>query len=118
MPKPTDITYHRESRLLDLTFDDAYSCSLSAEYLRTFSPSAEVQGHGPGQGVLQYGKQDVMIQAIERVGNYALLFKFDDNHDTGIFSWEYLHRLGKNADANWADYLQRLEAAGKKRNMD
>ncbi|MDQ7074485.1 MAG: DUF971 domain-containing protein [Gammaproteobacteria bacterium] len=118
MPKPTDITYHSTSRMLDLTFDDGYSCSLSAEYLRVFSPSAEVQGHGPGQGVLQYGKQDVMIKGIEPVGNYALLFRFDDNHETGIFSWEYLHRLGENADANWEDYLQRLAADGKKRDMN
>ncbi|MDQ7017153.1 MAG: DUF971 domain-containing protein [Gammaproteobacteria bacterium] len=118
MPKPTDITYHSTSRMLDLIFDDGYSCSLSAEYLRVFSPSAEVQGHGPGQGVLQYGKQDVMIKGIEPVGNYALLFRFDDNHETGIFSWEYLYRLGENADTNWEDYLQRLAADGKKRDMN
>ena len=115
MPKPTDIKLHQASRVLEITFEDGKTFNLPVEYLRVFSPSAEVQGHGPGQEVLQIGKQNVNITKIEMVGNYAIQPSFDDNHDTGIFSWETLYDLGENYDANWANYLQRLKDAGKER---
>lgn len=115
MPKPTDIKLHQSSRVLEVTFDDGKTFNLPVEYLRVHSPSAEVQGHGPGQEVLQVGKQNVNITKIEMVGNYAIQPSFDDNHDTGIFSWETLYNLGENYDENWANYLQRLKDAGKER---
>ena len=115
MPKPTDIKLHQASRVLEVTFDDGKTFNLPVEYLRVHSPSAEVQGHGPGQEVLQVGKQNVNITKIEMVGNYAIQPSFDDNHDTGIFSWETLYDLGTNYDENWANYLQRLKDAGKER---
>jgi DUF971 family protein len=115
MPKPTDIKLHQSSRVLEVTFDDGKTFNLPVEYLRVNSPSAEVQGHGPGQEVLQVGKQNVNITKIEMVGNYAIQPSFDDNHDTGIFSWETLYNLGENYDENWANYLQRLKDAGKER---
>lgn len=111
-PRPTDIRLHGKSRVLELTFDDGYTCSLSCEYLRVHSPSAEVQGHGPGQEVLQVGKRDVGITAVEPVGNYALKLVFDDGHDSGLFTWDYLYALGRRREANWAAYLERLRAAG------
>ena len=95
-PKPTDINLHQASRVLEITFNDGSRFELPVEYLRVYSPSAEVQGHGPGQGVLQIGKQDVNIEKIEQVGNYAVQLSFDDNHDTGIYSWDTLYNLGKN----------------------
>jgi len=115
MPKPTDIKLHQNSRILEVAFDDGKTFNLSVEYLRVNSPSAEVQGHGPGQEVLQIGKQNVNITKIEMVGNYAIQPSFDDNHDTGIFSWETLYNLGENYEENWANYLQRLKDAGKER---
>ena len=118
MPRPTDIKLHQRSRVLELHFDDGFSCNLTCEYLRVFSPSAEVRGHGPGQEVLQIGKEDVNITGIEQMGNYAIKLSFDDNHDSGIYSWETLYELGQNYDTNWADYLERLEAAGVSRRND
>lgn len=115
MPRPTDIRLHQKSRLLELQFDDGFECSLSCEYLRVHSPSAEVQGHGPGQEVLQHGKQDVGITALTPSGNYALKIHFDDGHDSGLFTWDYLYSLGRNQERNWQHYLERLTAAGKSR---
>ena len=110
--KPTQINLHKLSRILELSFEDGSTFKLPLEYLRVYSPSAEVQGHGPGQEVLQIGKQDVNIEKIEQVGNYAIQLFFDDNHDTGIFSWEVLYKLGKEHNALWPQYLERLKAAG------
>ncbi|HSJ98871.1 MAG TPA: DUF971 domain-containing protein [Myxococcota bacterium] len=114
-PRPTEINLHRQSRLLDIAFDDGARFTLPCEYLRAFSPSAEVRGHGPGQEVLQVGKRDVNVDAIEPVGMYAVKLAFSDGHDTGIYSWEYLYDLGVKHDANWKGYLARLEQAGKSR---
>ena len=113
---PTKIQLHQKSRILEIQFDDGQHFELSCEYLRTHSPSAEVQGHGPGQEVLQIGKEDVNITAINPVGNYAVQLVFDDNHDTGIYSWDHLYNLGKNKEANWHRYLERLKEAGHERN--
>jgi DUF971 family protein len=110
-PRPTDIKLRTTSRLLDVAFDDGSRFELSFEYLRVFSPSAEVKGHGGGEGVLQIGKQNVGITAVEPVGNYALRLVFDDGHDTGLYSWTLLHDLGKNAQANWTRYLERCAQA-------
>lgn len=117
-PKPTDIKLHQASRVLEVSFDDGYTAELSCEYLRVFSPSAEVRGHAPGEGVLQFGKKDVNITDIRPVGNYAVVLVFDDNHDSGIFSWEYLYNLGKDYESNWQQYLADLEKEGKKRSPD
>lgn len=114
MPTPTTIKLHKKSKVLEVVFDQQQFL-LSAEYLRVFSPSAEVKGHGPGQEVLQHGKQYVGITHIESAGNYAIKILFDDGHDSGIFSWEYLYQLGTNFDHNWDDYLRRLSAAGQTR---
>ena len=113
--KPTEINLHKISRVLELSFEDGSSFKLPIEYLRVYSPSAEVQGHGPGQEVLQIGKEDVTITRVDPVGNYAIQPHFDDGHDTGINSWETLYDMGRNRDAYWADYLARLEAAGHQR---
>ena len=110
--KPTEINFHKVSRILELTFSDGAHFQLPAEYLRVYSPSAEVQGHGPGQEVLQIGKEDVNISRLEPVGHYAISLVFDDNHDTGIYSWEYLYQLGAHYDKKWESYLERLKAAG------
>lgn len=110
-PRPTGITLHRASHVLEVAFDSGETFRLPCEYLRTHSPSAEVQGHGPGQRVLQHGKRHVNIDEIVPVGHYGVLLKFDDGHDTGIFSWDVLHELGVNQDANWDAYLEALEAA-------
>ena len=114
-PRPTDITLHQQSRVLDIAFDDGKSFALPCEYLRVFSPSAEVRGHGPGQEVLQVGKRDVNVTAIEPVGVYAVKLVFSDGHDTGIYSWEYLYELGTNQDSFWAEYLAKLEKSGGSR---
>jgi len=110
-PRPTEINLHQVSRVLDVAFDDGTRFALPVEYLRVFSPSAEVRGHGPGQEVLQTGKREVNISAIEPVGVYAVKFVFSDGHDTGIYSWDYLHELGTKHAANWKTYLARLERA-------
>lgn len=112
---PTNLTYHSQRHVLELEFNNGEKFELSAEYLRVNSPSAEVQGHGPGQEVLQIGKQDVSINKIEPVGHYAVQLFFDDNHDTGIYSWETLYRLGKDHDTLWPNYLKRLKEAGHSR---
>jgi DUF971 family protein len=114
-PRPTEISLHQVSRVLDVTFDDGARFSLPCEYLRVFSPSAEVRGHGPGQEVLQAGKREVGISAVEPVGVYAVKLVFTDGHDTGIYSWDYLHDLGRKQESNWKSYLARLEQAGKSR---
>ena len=114
-PRPSDITLHQQSNMLDVTFDDGTRFSMPVEYLRVYSPSAEVRGHGPGQEVLQVGKRNVGVTAIEPVGMYAIKLVFSDGHDTGIYSWEYLHELGRKQDSNWKTYLARLEQAGKSR---
>ena len=114
-PKPTDIKLHQKSKILELSFDDGSHFELSCEFLRVYSPSAEVTGHGPGQEILQLNKEEVNIEAIEPQGNYALKFVFDDKHDTGIYTWEYLYELGSHYDEKWQDYLERLKAAGHER---
>ncbi len=114
-PKPTNIIYHQQSKSLEVAFDGGVSYSMSAEYLRVNSPSAEVQGHSPSQALLQLGKEDVGIEAIEPVGNYAVSLRFSDGHQTGIFSWEILHNLGTNQELLWDDYLNRLSEAGHTR---
>jgi len=114
-PVPTEINLHRQSRVLEITFDDGAHFNLPCEYLRVFSPSAEVQGHGPGQRVLQIGKEGVNIDRIEPVGNYAVCLHFDDEHNTGIYSWETLYKLGVDHEENWRQYLDELRAAGYQR---
>ena len=111
IPIPTAITLHKASRTLELTFDDQ-SYTLPFEFLRVYSPSAEVRGHGAGQEVLQTGKRHIEIKAIEPVGHYAIRPLFSDAHDSGIYSWEYLHKLCLNQASLWEDYLRQLEAAG------
>ena len=114
-PRPTEIKLHQASKILEVTFDDGKQFRLPCEYLRVFSPSAEVRGHGPGQEVLQVGKREVGIAAVEPVGVYAMKLDFTDGHDTGIFSWDYLYELGTKQESNWKSYLARLEQAGKSR---
>lgn len=116
-PHPTEIKMHQKSRLLEIAFDDGKRFSLPFEYLRVFSPSAEVRGHGPGQEVLQVGKRDVEIKEIEPVGVYAVKLGFSDGHDTGLYSWEYLYELGEKQDSSWKSYLARLEQAGASRDL-
>jgi len=112
MPIPTDIAVRQKSRVLDIAFDDGSSFSIPFELMRVYSPSAEVKGHGPGQEVLQVGKREVGITGVEPVGNYAIKPLFDDGHASGIFTWDYLHKLGSEQDALWEQYLGRLRAAG------
>ncbi len=112
---PTGITLHQKSRVMEIAFSDGRSFKLPYEYLRVYSPSAEVRGHGPGQEVLQVGKRAVEIRALEPVGSYAVQPQFSDGHSTGIYSWDYLYELGENQDQYWSDYLQKLSAAGASR---
>lgn len=114
-PRPTDIKLHQQSRLLELHFDDGSQGELSCEFLRVYSPSAEVRGHGVGQEVLQIGKENVNIVGIEPVGNYAVKLFFDDGHNSGIYSWETLYTMSRHREELWADYLARLAAAGQQR---
>lgn len=121
-PAPTELKLRRKSRLLAVTFDNGEQFNLPFEYLRVFSPSAEVRGHG-GEPfglpkVLVYGKENVDIKKVEPVGNYAARLVFDDGHDSGLFTWQMLHELGKRFDDNWSQYLARLEKAGIDRNTD
>ncbi len=109
---PTALTVHRQSRVLEIAFGSGEIFSLPFEFLRVYSPSAEVRGHGAGQEVLQTGKREALVTAIDPVGNYAVQLHFSDGHNTGIYSWDYLHWLGANQAQLWEDYLQRLEAAG------
>jgi DUF971 family protein len=113
--RPTEITLHQKSRNLELTYEDGKAFSLPAEFLRVLSPSAEVRGHTPGSGKLQIGKENVAIKDVEPIGNYAIRIIFDDNHDSGIYDWDYLYDLGVKQDAYWDDYLQQLKAAGHER---
>lgn len=112
MPYPTELRLNQRHRELDITFDDDSHFTLSCELLRVLSPSAEVRGHGPGQEVLVSGKREVGIQAIEPVGHYAVKLVFDDGHDSGLYTWDYLYDLGHQREAYWQDYLDRLQQAG------
>ena len=112
---PTAVTLHRKSKTLELRYADGTQWQLPAEYLRVFSPSAEVRGHGKGQAVLQTGKRLVGINSVEAVGHYAIKINFDDGHSSGIFSWDYLASLGSEQEAKWAAYLQDIEKAGASR---
>jgi DUF971 family protein len=114
-PRPTDIKLHQASKLLEISFDDGTNAQLSCEFLRVYSPSAEVRGHGAGQEVLQIGKEDVNITGIEPVGNYAVKLTFSDGHDTGLYSWDYLYEIAGNYEGLWLEYLGRLAMAGVKR---
>lgn len=113
--QPTGITLHQKSRVMEVAYADGRTFRLPYEYLRVYSPSAEVRGHGPGQEVLQVGKREVEIAGLDPVGSYAVQPRFSDGHDTGIYSWDYLYELGENQDAWWADYLSKLEKAGASR---
>ena len=112
---PTEITLHQKSRVMEIAFADGRGFRLPYEYLRVYSPSAEVRGHGPGQEVLQTGKQAVEIRSLEPVGSYAVQPVFSDGHSTGIYSWEYLYELGENQERLWAEYLEKLKTAGASR---
>ena len=114
-PIPTEINLHKKSRILEISFESGERFELSCEFLRVYSPSAEVRGHGPGQEVLQFGKADVEITQIEAIGTYAIKLYFDDGHDTGLYSWEWLYYLGSHQEKLWQEYLEKLERAGKKR---
>ena len=111
-PLPTEITLHRKSRVLEIAFDDGSRFQLPFEFLRVYSPSAEVRGHGPGQETLQQGKRDVDVLSLEPVGNYAVKPGFSDGHDSGLYSWDYLYMLGREQDRLWSEYLARLEREG------
>lgn len=114
-PSPTEIKLHQKSCVLEIAFADGQRFTLPFEFLRVYSPSAEVRGHGPGEEVLQVGKKDVGITAIEPVGSYAVQLVFSDGHDSGLYSWDYLYDLGVNQDSMWAHYLQRMQEAGASR---
>jgi DUF971 family protein len=109
---PVSVTVHQVSRTLEITFDDGVTWRIPFELMRVYSPSAEVQGHGPGQEVLQTGKRDVVVTDIEAVGHYAVRPTFSDGHDSGLFTWDYLYRLGAEQEALYAQYFQRLAAVG------
>jgi DUF971 family protein len=111
MPLPTDIKIRTQSRMLEVRFDDGSHFEMSFEYLRIFSPSAAVKGHGPGEGILQTGKENVGIRSVEPIGNYAVRLAFDDGHDTGLYSWNLLYELGRDQATNWERYRQRCEEA-------
>jgi DUF971 family protein len=114
-PIPVEIKLHQKSRVLEVVFSDGQRFDLPFEFLRVYSPSAEVRGHGPGQEVLQTGKKDVDILSLEQVGNYAVQPHFSDGHATGIYSWDYLYEIGSNRESMWRSYLERLKAAGSRR---
>jgi DUF971 family protein len=115
VPQPTEIRLHQQSRILEIAFADGASFRLPCEFLRVYSPSAEVRGHGPGQEVLQVGKKEVGITHIEPVGSYAIQFTFSDGHATGIYSWDLLYDYGRNQNEMWRHYLKRMEEAGASR---
>ncbi len=117
-PVPTEVRLHQRSRRLEITFSDGMHCELSCEFLRVYSPSAEVRGHGVGQETLQAGKRDVEITALEPVGNYAIKLVFSDGHDSGLYSWDYLYEIGQQQEPLWAEYLRRLDAAGASRDVE
>ena len=112
---PTDIRLHQKSRVMEIAFDDGQQFELSYEYLRVYSPSAEVRGHGPGQEVLQVGKQNIGISELEPVGRYAVRPTFTDGHNSGIYSWDYLRMLGERREQLWPEYLDRLKSADASR---
>ena len=114
-PAPTAITLHQKSRVLEVEFSDGKRFRLPCEFLRVYSPSAEVRGHGPGQEVLQAGKKDVAVLRVDPVGNYAVQLVFSDGHDSGIYSWDLLYEYGLKQDRMWASYLERLAKAGASR---
>lgn len=114
-PTPTEVKLHKKSAILELVYSASERYELSAEYLRVYSPSAEVKGHGPGQEVLQFGKQDVAILKLEATGSYAIKPSFDDGHNSGLYTWTYLYELCRNHPVLWQDYLDKLHAAGKLR---
>jgi len=113
--RPTDIVLHQQSHMLEIAFEDGARFRLPCEYLRVYSPSAEVRGHGPGQETLPLGKENVNIARIEPVGHYAVRLCFDDGHDTGLYSWDWLYDLGRNQERQWQEYLDRLGQAGHRR---
>lgn len=117
-PQPTEIKLHQKSRLLEISFSDGKTFQFSCEFLRVYSPSAEVRGHGPGQETLQTGKKNVDITNVEPVGNYAIQLTFSDGHDTGLYSWDILYDFGLHQDQLWQEYLMRLEQAGGSREPD
>lgn len=117
-PSPTSLTVHQQSRVLEVGFSDGSEFRIPFELMRVYSPSAEVQGHGPGQEVLQTGKRHVAIVGLEPVGNYAVQPTFSDGHESGIYSWDYLYQLGSMQNELWADYTARLQAAGVDRDAD
>ena len=114
-PTPTALTVHSQSRVLEIAFSDGAQFRIPFELMRVYSPSAEVQGHGPGQEVLQTGKREVNVVELEPIGNYAVKPVFSDGHESGIFSWDYLYHLGADQDRLWDDYTRRLQAAGANR---
>ncbi len=114
-PRPTEIKLHQKSRVLEISFDDGAHFDLPCEYLRVYSPSAEVRGHGPGQEVLQVGKEQVNISAIDPVGSYAVRLHFDDGHNTGLYSWDLLYEFGAHQQEKWQAYLEHLRQAGHAR---
>lgn len=114
-PYPTEIKLHQKSKILDITFSDGKTFQFPCEFLRVYSPSAEVSGHGPGQEVLQTGKKMVGIVKIEPVGNYAIQLNFTDGHNTGLYSWDLLYNFGLNQNKMWQRYLQRMDEAGASR---
>ena len=114
-PRPTNLVLHRASHVLEVSFDSNETFRLPCEYLRVYSPSAEVMGHGPGQRILQVGKQHVGIRAISPVGNYAVVLEFDDGHNTGIYSWSTLYDLGRQQELYWKKYLDEIESVGASR---
>ena len=114
-PTPTALTVHSQSRILEVVFSDGAEFKIPFELMRVYSPSAEVQGHGPGQEVLQTGKREVGVVTLESIGNYAVKPVFSDGHESGIFSWDYLYHLGADQDQLWSDYNRRLQAAGMSR---
>ena len=115
---PLTISLHKQSRVLEIVYNDGENFKLPCEYLRVFSPSADVKGHGPGQEVLQLGKEGVNIKEVEPIGNYAVRLIFDDGHETGLYTWDYLYELGQNQKSNWIDYLHTLNKSGHKRKQD
>jgi DUF971 family protein len=115
VPQPTEIKLHQKSKVLEVAFADGKTFRLPCEFLRVYSPSAEVRGHGPGQEVLQTGKKDVEIKRVEPVGHYAVQLAFSDGHDTGIYSWDLLYDYGLRQDEMWQHYLKRMTEAGASR---
>ncbi len=114
-PTPTALTVHSQSRVLEIAFSDGAAFRIPFELMRVYSPSAEVQGHGPGQAILQTGKREIGMTALEPIGNYAVKPVFSDGHDSGLYTWDYLYHLGADQDSLWDDYLGKLQAAGLER---